>query len=162
MKSCPSCGNANLDRARFCEQCGARLPELADAAQPLPEPIAVEPQTEEELERDRAEQRQRAAAGLPPAWMPPPVQPSFAPESGWRSLDDVPPEPKKKRRTLLWIIGGVLGLCIIVCVGLTLGLEYTETGRNFISNAETQIAANSTEQAAADALATPTAATPIP
>ena len=151
MKTCTSCGNANLDRARFCEQCGAKLADLQPVV-PAPPP---EPPTEADLERERAEQRHRAASGLPPSWMPPPVQPSFAQDPDWKWNDSDEEPPKKKRRKLLWVVGIALLACILVCVGASLFLEFTGPGKRWVSSIETQIAESGTEEAGSSLLGTP-------
>lgn len=39
MKKCERCGNENLDRAKFCDSCGAALPDTGEyAQQPISEP----------------------------------------------------------------------------------------------------------------------------
>jgi hypothetical protein len=152
VKRCSSCGTDNLDRSRFCEQCGSKLPDPVAAAV-IESPAAPDPEAEA---RARAEARERAAAGLPPTFMPPPVQPSFAPSSGWKT-DDIVDEPKKKkRRIFLWVLGGILLLCILVCVGSILFLEFTDTGQRFVNDMATRAAEAATEQAGSDALASPT------
>ncbi len=45
MKVCPSCGNRNLDQAKFCDACGASL-ESGMASVPYPPPVSAPPPAE--------------------------------------------------------------------------------------------------------------------
>ena len=65
MKFCPECGAAVLETNKFCPNCGSRLqaPEEPTAPPPAPPEEAAPAAPTKDM------------SGLPPAWMPPPVQP---------------------------------------------------------------------------------------
>ena len=89
MIVCPNCGNANPDGSRFCANCGADLSAPARGAAPAPEPAPAAGRTT-----------------LPPT----------SPE--WRMSPAGPlPEPPRRRRWI-WIVLGILGACVVICVVL--------------------------------------------
>ena len=80
--------------------------------------------------------------------MPPPV--SFAPPPGasvedeWRmsNLGPLPP----RRRVWMWVLIGILALCLLVCVGF-IAFSLTDTGQNWIEDLATEAAEQATEAA---------------
>lgn len=38
-KLCPKCGKENIDSAKFCEDCGARIPDFGSVKEPAKEPV---------------------------------------------------------------------------------------------------------------------------
>lgn len=145
MIVCPTCGNENPEGSRFCSNCGTALtrtdattPDGAAAPRPsVPEEAASAPSSE------------RSTAPVPPmpeprSWAPPPSRsanepsglPATAPE--WRMSDAGPlPEPRGRRRWL-WVIVGILGACLLVCVGLTVWGN-TDSGTRFLNDLATSV-----------------------
>jgi hypothetical protein len=52
------------------------------------------------------------------------------------TMSSLGPPPPRKRRIWLWIILGLLALCIIVCGGLGIWVGFTDSGENFLNNIE--------------------------
>ncbi len=81
--------------------------------------------------------------------MPPPVD--FAPPPGasveeeWR-MSSLGPPPSRKRGIWVWILIGVIALCVLSCVGL-IGFSLTDTGQRWIENLATEAAIQATEAA---------------
>ncbi len=75
---------------------------------------------------------------------PAPDLPATAPE--WRMSDAGPlPESNRRRRTWLWVLLGILGACLLVCIGL---LVWGNTiGEGTISNLATRAASEATAKA---------------
>lgn len=88
MIRCPQCGTENEPGNRFCFNCGTPL--VADGAAAVPPPMSVPPS---------------------PA---PQAEPTPA-AAEWRAVP-VPPAPPR-RRIWLWIVLGLLGACVLCCVG---------------------------------------------
>jgi len=84
-----------------------------------------------------------ARSGYP---MPPPVDfvPTTRPsvEEEWR-MSSLGPPPKRRRSIWLYILIGILALCILACVGV-IAFSQTDTGREWIEQAQTE-AARATE-----------------
>jgi hypothetical protein len=55
------------------------------------------------------------------------------------------PEPRRGRRTWLWIIGGLLAACVLVCCGFFVFVS--TVGEDWWEGVETSIAEAATEQA---------------
>jgi type VI protein secretion system component VasF len=80
--------------------------------------------------------------------MPPPVeftpQPGASVEEEWRMSSLGPPPPK--RRIWLWVLIGIIALCLLVCVGI-IGFSLTDTGQRWFEDLATEAAEQATEQA---------------
>lgn len=105
MIICPTCGDANADGSRFCSNCGTRLER---SPEPDPEPAGErtsDPEYSEPPEPTYAPRRPATdSTELPPS----------APE--WRMSSPGPlPEPRR-RRMWLWIVLGIIGACLLVCI----------------------------------------------
>ena len=61
-------------------------------------------------------------------------------------MSSLGPPPKPKRPIWLWIVIGIIALCLISCVAL-IGFSLTETGQNWIEDVATEAAQRATEQA---------------
>lgn len=101
MITCANCGYENPEGSRFCANCGASLLGTGRAGGSVP-PAPV---------TDRSE--------IPPT----------SPE--WRMSDPGPLPPPPRRPRWLWFLLGILGLCLLICVGLfvwanTIGRETVE------------------------------------
>ncbi len=134
--TCGRCGTENPEGSRFCAQCGNALSvaesEPADAPPPaksdLPSPTTNSPIGQ--IASPAQSERHRAAD---PTHLPP-----SSPE--WRMSDAGPlPEPRR-RRTWRWIVLGMGGVCLLVCI-LTFAWANTlgeDVVREFLSTAEAQ------------------------
>ena len=114
MLVCPNCGTSNPETSRFCSNCGASLAGVrpSDAGNGPDAEARPTPRRSEEIEPSRR------APMPPPVDLPPPSRPATDPE--WRMSDPGPlPEPRG-RRTWLWVLGGVLGACLLACCALTI------------------------------------------
>lgn len=65
----------------------------------------------------------------PPVDLPAPSRPATDPE--WRMSDPGPLPPPRGRRTWLWVAGGIVGACLLVCClfwlwASTLGADWIE------------------------------------
>lgn len=134
MVTCPNCGSQNNDGDRFCSSCGVQLEQGATDTPNPPESTSTPP-----------------PPPVTPSTMPPPI--NFAPPPGssieqeeeWR-MSSLGPPPSPKRRIWLWILIGVLALCVLSCVGL-IGFSMTDTGREWIEGIATEAAQQATEAA---------------
>lgn len=157
MIVCPRCGNENLEGSKFCSNCGNSLtvverPAVKDESiGDLPEPPDLAPSSPSP---SRAEAQVPPPIPAPRAWSPRPsaarneasVLPATAPE--WRMSDAGPlPEPRR-RRTWLWIVVGLLGACLLICVGLIIWGN-TESGTRVLNDLATSVAEAATPQAEA-------------
>lgn len=82
--------------------------------------------------------------------MPPPVNfsaPQVAPsvEEEWR-MSSLGPPAGRKRSIWLYILIGLVALCLISCVGF-IGFSMTDTGREWIEGVATEAAQQATNQA---------------
>jgi hypothetical protein len=173
---CPNCGEANDLGSRFCFNCGASLAGLqpeptpappADAAHPAD--AAWQPAPPEETQPAAAEEvppppstEERPRPSIPPQYAPPSSwsggQPAWgAPgqagqagqptRSGWAAIDELdPPPPPKRRATWLMVILGIIGGCLLVCVG-TFVFMLTPPGEDTFEEISTVFAELATEQA---------------
>jgi hypothetical protein len=66
-------------------------------------------------------------------------------EEEWR-MSSLGPPPSRKRSIWFWILIGLVGLCLISCVGL-IGFSLTDTGREWIEGIATEAAEQATQQA---------------
>jgi hypothetical protein len=61
-------------------------------------------------------------------------------------MSSLGPPPSKRRPIWLWVLIGLIALCLLSCVGL-IGFSMTETGQNWIEDIATEAAEQATEQA---------------
>ncbi len=54
-------------------------------------------------------------------------------------MSNLGPPPRRKRSLWLWILLGILGLCLLACVGLVV-FSVTDTGREWWENLATEAA----------------------
>ena len=122
MLVCPNCGTSNPETSRFCSNCGASLAgvspgDTGTGADAGPRPTAS-PAEATEPSRPEATEPSRRPPIPPPVDLPPSARPPTDPE--WRMSDPGPlPEPRG-RRTWLWVLGGILGACLLACCALTI------------------------------------------
>jgi hypothetical protein len=124
---CPQCGHINGDGDKFCSNCGARLQDGASIPRQFEAP--------ERPERETA----------PP---PPPISTEPIPEDPahpeWR-MASLPEEViVHKRRTWLWVLGGIVLFCVLVFCGFSIFLM-TPMGQDFASDLSTRAAEISTQ-----------------
>lgn len=105
-----------------------------------------------------------------PGWTPPPpIAPSVTPSPAGRVASSIPlpvdfkpesrpsvdeewrmsslgPPPKRKRSIWLYILIGILALCLLSCIGLV-GFSMTDTGQRWIEGLATEAAQQATEAA---------------
>ncbi|MGC4190036.1 MAG: zinc ribbon domain-containing protein [Thermomicrobiales bacterium] len=167
---CPQCGHENKAGDHFCSNCGTRLLRQKPAAtDPEPETPAADPfapsaNEEPVFASDTPKQENTSSTSSASYGFPPPVTPSFVGASGqppsgpppagsssdeddpnWR-MSSLGPPPKPKRRIWLWIVIGLLALCILVCVGLAIFFN-TNTGQDWLGDLGTRVAEEATKQA---------------
>jgi hypothetical protein len=127
VKTCPNCGWSNEDQNRFCENCGADFSGLERQGQPPTEPLSTW----------RTPSMSGSQPSSPSPWEVPPGSPD------WR-MAPLPPEEAvatRGRRVWLWLLVGVLTVCVVTCAVSVYWLEYTESGRDF----QTEMAERATE-----------------
>jgi len=101
---CSACGADNRDGARFCDACGARLPEPAIAPPSEPDAPTVVVRTD-----------------VPPPPIPafelPPLNPEDLPPTHpeWRMSPAGPLPEQPRRRVWLWVVGALL-FCVAMFV----------------------------------------------
>lgn len=113
---CPNCGHENEQGDRFCANCGM----------PLPEAPAIPPQYSQPESR-LAESAESAES------------------DDWR-MSSLGPPPARKRRVWLWVLIGILAVCLVACVGLVI-FASTEAGGDWIAEQSTRISEQATETA---------------
>ena len=118
MITCPNCGSQNENVSRFCGECGADLRSLRASASDSPSPPT-------------------SAFGNTQSQSQP---------GNWQSTTGLPETPKKGRRVWLWIVIGILALCLAVCCGFGVWAN-TDSGRDTLSDWGTGIADYATEVA---------------
>jgi len=120
--TCPNCGSQNENVSRFCGECGADLRSLrASASDSSATPHATP----------------TSAFGN---------SQSQAQPGNWQSTAGFPETQKKGRRVWLWVVIGVLALCLAVCCGFGIWAN-TNSGRVTLSDWGTGIADYATEVA---------------
>ncbi len=152
MIVCPNCGASNAEGSRFCSNCGTRLQDMSQAApaavvpaaEPAPnEPAPPEPEPEAEPAPSAPPPPSRPSIPPPVASPLPPRQvdrsqlPASSPE--WRMSDPGPLPERRGRRRWLWIVLGVVGACLLVCVIFTIWTN-TESGGRFLDDIQTAAA----------------------
>lgn len=82
----------------------------------------------------------------PPSGFPPPISANLGEsDPNWR-MSSLGPPPKPKRRVWLWIVLGILGFCILVCIGLAIFFN-TGAGQDWLNDVGTTVAKEATKQA---------------
>lgn len=123
---CPQCGHINGDNDKFCSNCGARLESGSTIPRQFEAPDRPEPQQ---------------------AQPPPPVSTEPIPEDPahpeWRMASLPEEEIVQKRRTWLWVLGGLILLCILLFCGFSVFLM-TPMGQDFANDLSTRAAEMST------------------
>lgn len=156
MIVCPTCGNENPEGSRFCSNCGTALtrPDAAEAdasATAADEPDQTDPDRSVRPGRVSVPPMPEPRTWTAPATRPPHDAggvPATAPE--WKMSDAGPlPEPRGRRRGL-WVIVGILGACLMVCVGLTVWGN-TDSGTRFLNDLATSVSEAATPRAATPA-----------
>lgn len=61
-------------------------------------------------------------------------------------MSSLGPPPKRRRSIWLYILIGIVGLCLLSCVGLLI-FSMTETGQNWINDLATEAAIQATNAA---------------
>jgi hypothetical protein len=61
-------------------------------------------------------------------------------------MSSLGPPPAKKRRLWLWILLGLLGACLAICIGLVI-FANTGPGQEWFENLATQVSEQATEAA---------------
>ncbi|MBA2277085.1 MAG: zinc ribbon domain-containing protein [Chloroflexia bacterium] len=115
---CPNCEQQNEPGDRYCANCGMPLP----AARTEPSPPLQHPQPE-----------------------PPPATPAEPEPDDWR-MSSLGPPPARKRRVWLWVLLGLLALCLLTCVGL-IAFAATGTGGEWFEDLGTRVVERATESA---------------
>jgi len=141
---CPNCGSKNRVGDHFCSNCGSRLPSgNTRATTPSEESTATtEPSTTSSTPID-------TSIPLPPAqqeaptYFPPPVTPTFGrpqEEVGedWK-MSSLGPPPRPKRSIWLWVLIGIVAICLLACVGMAIFVN-TDAGQDWLHDLETQVA----------------------
>ncbi len=135
MLTCPNCGSQNNEGDRFCSSCGTNIENVGSSDTPSSS-------TPEPPESTTAFPSRGAS-------IPPPVDFSPSPgasvEEEWR-MSNLGPPPKRKRSIWVWILIGVIALCVLSCVGL-IGFSLTDTGQRWIEDLATEAAIQATEAA---------------
>ncbi|MEJ7837389.1 MAG: hypothetical protein WKF81_01160 [Thermomicrobiales bacterium] len=57
------------------------------------------------------------------------------PDPEW-TMSSLGPPPARKRRLWLWIIVGLLILCVAICAGIAIWLGFTDSGNDFWNDIE--------------------------
>lgn len=124
---CPQCGHENNEGDSFCANCGARLQSGLTIPRQFETPERSSP---------------------PQSPPPPPVSSEPIPDDPhdpeWRMSSLPEPEPPK-RRTWLWVLGGILIFCVLLFCGFSIFLA-TDTGQDFVNDLATRAAEVATQE----------------
>ncbi len=123
---CPQCGHINGDNDSFCSNCGARLQAGSTIPRQFDLPERPEPQ-------DAPTPRAAATEPVPED----PAHPE------WRMASLPEEEVVQKRRTWLWVLGGIILLCVLLFCGFSIFLM-TPMGQDFANDLSTRAAEIST------------------
>lgn len=115
---CPQCGHVNSEDDRFCSNCGTRL-----------EGDSSIPRQYEPSQRDDTP---------PQATVPPERVPEDSTDPEWR-MSSLPPEEPPKRRTWLWVLGGILIFCVLLVCAFSIFLT-TGPGQDLLNDLGTRAA----------------------
>lgn len=120
--NCPNCGHENSQHDRFCANCGTRL------------------RTEPEIPRQFVPESQPdvGTRSTPTPIEPIPDDPG---DPEWR-MSSLPPEEPPKRRVWLWVLVGLILLCVLLICGLGIFLT-TGTGQDLLDDLATRAATTS-------------------
>ena len=143
MQTCTQCGHENGADDKYCANCGTKLPGQSPS---INEPESTPPATPNWADG----KTQSNETPTPPSGsIPPPVE--FRPvgqgpsvEDEWRMSSLGP--PPKRRRIWLWVIIGLIALCMLICVGFAVYVQ-TDSGSNWWSDFQTQVADEATKAA---------------
>lgn len=114
---CPQCGHINNEDDRFCSNCGTRLSDETTFTR------QYEPRQREEPTVG-ADDRERI--------------PDNPADPEWR-MSSLPPEEPPKRRTWLWVLGGILIFCVLLFCGFSIFLT-TDPGQDLLNDLGTRAA----------------------
>lgn len=118
---CPQCGHNNGESDRFCSNCGAKLQSGSTIPRQFESP--ARPETPEQ-------------PSARPVAEPIPEDPDH-PE--WRMAPLPEEEVVQKRRTWLWVLGGLVLLCVLLFCGFSIFLM-TPMGQDFANDLSTRAA----------------------
>ena len=114
---CPQCGHINNDDDHFCSNCGTRLGDETSF------PRQYEPRQREEP-TVRADDRESI--------------PDNPADPEWR-MSSLPEQEPPKRRTWLWVLGGILLFCVLLFCGFSIFLT-TDPGQDLLNDLGTRAA----------------------
>ncbi len=121
MKRCQQCGHENQDDDAFCSNCGTRLSQ---------EPSTF---TERPESRSATVSQVTGDTGQPVT------------DEDWR-MTSLGPPPPRKRRLWLWILVGLLLLCVVLCVAGGVFFS-TDAGQEWFEGVATEASERATESA---------------
>lgn len=124
MKRCQQCGHDNQDDDSFCSNCGARLSDEPRSFTERPESVTT------------MTTQVTSEPGHP-------AQPDADEE--WR-MTSLGPPPPRKRRLWLWILLGLLLLCVALCIAGGVFLS-TDAGQEWFEGIATEASERATESA---------------
>jgi uncharacterized membrane protein YvbJ len=123
---CPQCGHTNNEDDKFCGNCGARLHPGSSIPQQFEAPARPEPEP---------------PVAAPVASEPTPEDPG---DPEWRMASLPEEEIVHKRRTWLWVLVGLVLLCVLIFCGFSIFLM-TPMGQDFANELSTRAAEVATE-----------------
>ncbi len=121
MRRCQQCGHENQDDDVFCANCGARLSEEPRTFTARPESVTT---TTTQVTGDLG---------------------SSDTDEEWR-MTSLGPPPARKRRLWLWILVGLLLLCLALCVAGGVFFS-TDAGQEWFEGVATEASERATEAA---------------
>ena len=156
MLRCDQCGFENRDTDKFCASCGNPLtkPDVetldspSETAAPVQRPSFMPPPVTPSFTSSTPPPASRSVAPSPPPlpttapiektdfdFSRPTYDPVGEPDTDW-TMSSLGPPPPRKRRLWLWIIIGIIILCVLVCGGLGIWFGFTDSGQEFWDNIE--------------------------